>query len=1004
MLSALRLLFRLAGGSGHPANAAPPAPSTAPEAEGVAPAVAAGATFRPTDFTFVGPGGSRHMPAADLQDRAERAAALFRHTLTGRRIGLVFRSEPSLVVAWLGLVSAGFEPLILQYPTEKQNRAVWTGSIANSIQVAALDRILCAPDVVGLLADLADAHPVPFTLDDLAAHAPDAPFAFRADAIIQLSSGTTGHRKAIAFTRDQVAHHLNDYNAVMGLGSGDVCVSWLPLYHDMGFIACFLMPMLLGLPVVMIDPIDWVRQPGLLFEAIAAHRGTYCYMPNFGYEIMAKQRTGAPGAGLGTGLATIRRWVSCSEPVYADTARRFLAAHAIPAERFAACYAMAENVFAVTQSDGLVVVEADGVEQVSCGTPIPGVELAIRDGQIHVRSATAVQAYLGGAQVADERGFYPTGDLGHVAAEGPGAGGLVVTGRSGDVLNIAGKKYMLNDLDYAVNQAFPAAKGRAAALASHNPRLGTEQLLVLAESQDFYLRDDAAAVAAAVAERTGVEAVDVHYVPPGFITKTSSGKINRKKTAADWAAARAFQAAGSAGPGGDGRPLAAVIAELFPKAPRDVPLGEAFDSLGLTVVRMLLEERGLTLSAGLTVADLDAAGADRRAPIADSLEDGRPGDPQTEHQIRVFNLGDPTAFQGLTIDYFEDLSRKVGVQVTYEQFCAPPAAVLLNDLIFHDYFMVRDPRGLAAYERLSNVLKAIKKASLIIFDDYAEYFRARQQFVPGLDHKFMRDPAAGLLAWRFQRYTWDHHLHPIRIIPPQEAAADIEGSLERLSSYLGLPIFRVAFQNTKGRKTSAWEHVFGAYDPRLDLYVDEKIGFDEVGVARSLGGYIAANVKTLTRANDANGLRYTIEMFHFCADLISDQRINSLISRHERFLIYGPNSSLLHLRNEIEKRGKFYKQIMNWETEGAPFVGDFDCIVETGSWTPAQLPVEIPIYQVFWAGYTEITNTLQDGACWFYKRVETDELSQPATNSLLSDTAPEVVLNTYDKHTHAVLS
>ncbi|MCJ2136343.1 hypothetical protein MKK69_20200 [Methylobacterium sp. J-026] len=63
--------------------------------------------------------------------------------------------------------------------------------------------------------------------------------------------------------------------------------------------------------------------------------------------------------------------------------------------------------------------------------------------------------------------------------------------------------------------------------------------------------------------------------------------------------------------------------------------------------------------------------------------------------------------------------------MTYEQFCAPPTAVLLNDLIFHDYFMIRDPRGMAAYKRLSNVLKAIKKAFLIIVDDYVNYFRAR---------------------------------------------------------------------------------------------------------------------------------------------------------------------------------------------------------------------------------------------------------------------------------------
>ncbi|MCJ2133247.1 AMP-binding protein [Methylobacterium sp. J-026] len=947
MLSALRHLFGLSGGGRR--NLAVAHGSASDGTPTVEPVVALAATFRPTSFNFVGPAGSHHLSASELQDLAERAAVLFRQTLKGRRIGLVFRSEPSLIAAWLGLVSAGFEPLILQYPTEKQNRAVWTLSISNSVQIAALDQIICAPEITELLSGLPAAPVVAFTLKDLAHVAPAERFAFRAEAIIQLSSGTTGHRKAIAFTQAQVARHLSDYNAAMCLGPGDVCVSWLPLYHDMGFVACFLMPMLLGLPVVMIDPIDWVRQPGLLFEAIAAHQGTYCYMPNFGFEIMAKQRVSLSGAGL----STMRRWASCSEPVYADTARRFLSAHAIPAEHFSACYAMAENVFAVTQSDGLVVVEADGVEQVSCGTPIPGVELEMRDGQIFVRSATAVQAYLGGAQVADERGFYPTGDLGYVTADG-----LVVTGRSGDVLNIAGKKYMLNDLDYAVNQAFPAARGRAAALASFNPRLGTEQLLVLAENEDFFLRDDAAAVAASVAERTGVEAVDVHYVPPGFITKTSSGKINRKKTAADWIAARAFQATG-ASRGGDGRPLAAVIAELFPKAPRDVPLKESLDSLGLTVVSMLLEERGLALTDGLTVADVEAADRTARTE-AETVE--------TEQQIRVFNLGDVMAFQRLTPSYFEDLSEQLGVRVTYEQFCAPPSAVLLNDLIFHDYFMVRDPRGVSAYDQFRSVASMIKSASVLMLDDYSEYYRVSHQFVPAFSHNFVRDPAADQLAWRYQRYTWDHHLHPIRVLKPEEVSTDTEASIRRLAAYLRAPVFRVAFQETAGRRSSEWEHVVGQYKADCDIYIDDEIDFDQPGIMASFARYLRENKNKLVKKADQSGVRYVMEHFHFCSNLINKDKISDLIDRHEKFLIYGPNSSLIYIRNEIERRGKYYKQIMNWQTEGEPFVHEFDCVVETGSWTPTALGTSVPIYQLFWAGYTEVQNKFQKDAVWFYER------------------------------------
>src|SRR5205085_2923531 len=73
-----------------------------------------------------------------------------------------------------------------------------------------------------------------------------------AGKIIQMSSGTTGHRKPIAYSLADIETHVADYNGIMQMGGNDVVVSWLPLYHDMGFIACFMMPMLAGTPLVLI--------------------------------------------------------------------------------------------------------------------------------------------------------------------------------------------------------------------------------------------------------------------------------------------------------------------------------------------------------------------------------------------------------------------------------------------------------------------------------------------------------------------------------------------------------------------------------------------------------------------------------------------------------------------------------------------------------------------------------------------------------------------------------
>jgi len=279
-------------------------------------------------------------------------------------IGLIFRTGPELVISWLGVLASRRVPIILQYPTSKISKVYWRDSIRDSVSKCSISALLCDPEVsVYAPEELASCHIVD-SLDDSGTGDDDLVFPSQGE-ILQLSSGTTGFKKPIRFSFEALREHASLYNQVLQLSHNDCIVSWLPLYHDMGYIACLVMPLLLGVHVVLIDPITWVHHPQLLFDAIQDHRGTVCYMPNFGFEVMAKLGRSGP-------FPTMRHWISCSEPTYPDTLERFIQAIGANPATVSTCYGMAENVFAVTQSSGFRILERDQHRYVPSPEPKSG--------------------------------------------------------------------------------------------------------------------------------------------------------------------------------------------------------------------------------------------------------------------------------------------------------------------------------------------------------------------------------------------------------------------------------------------------------------------------------------------------------------------------------------------------------------------------------------------------------------------------------------------------------
>ncbi|MBK8026467.1 MAG: AMP-binding protein [Chloroflexi bacterium] len=389
-------------------------------------------------------------------------------------------------------------------------------------------------------------------------------------AFLQHSSGTTGLQKGVALSHRAVLNHLASYCDAIAIDESDVVVSWLPLYHDMGLIAGFLMPLIQGIPLVLMSPFEWVKAPAMLLRAISEYRGTLCWLPNFAYNHCARRIRERDLQGLS--IASMRMFINTSEPVLASSHQMFyerFASIGCRREMLSTSYGMAENVFAVTQTrfgivppvetidrvlleeqGRAVVVPADhpnAVVKTSCGEPIDGTEMCVIDpstgrvlgerevGEYAIRSNCLLSEYYRRPDLnpIEADGWYRTGDIGYLAG-----GRAYVSGRVKDLIINGGKNIFPADLEAIVNEVGGVHPGRAVVFGVFDEREGTELIAVIAEVRGApdgeSLRTIIADLRRTVATRAGVTASFVKLVDDRWLIKTSSGKIARNANRAKW--------------------------------------------------------------------------------------------------------------------------------------------------------------------------------------------------------------------------------------------------------------------------------------------------------------------------------------------------------------------------------------------------------------------------------------------------------------------------------------
>ena len=522
-------------------------------------------------------GEERYYPYEALEREArKRAAKLLSLGLQkGDRVALVIADPEHFVLSFLGATVAGLVsiPVYPRVSFNTKTRKSYAETVSHIVRSAGAKVLLTLAATKQTMEEAIAAdtglEQIVVLEDLLQGAAPICEFP-RVDSddlcFLQFTSGSTSLPKGVIVTHGNLIANARAFYGPRGcdIRPDDVAINWLPLYHDMGLIGFVLGPLICDLPTVLIATEAFVRKPGVWMQAVSKYGGTITVTPNFAYALAARRTRDQDLEGLD--LSRLRIAGCGAEPINAAVLRQFynrFAPVGFRAEALLPCYGMAEATLAITFHDHdrpmvtdrvyastlsvgkAVAAKAHSplrtVELVGCGYPFPEHELRIVDesgrtlpercvGEIITRGPSITKGYFGQPEATAQAyrdGWLYTGDLGYVAE-----GQLYICGRSKDLIIIHGVNYYPQDIEWAVAEV-PGVQ-RGAVVAFSVMRDGEETLILCAEGKAPDAEQLKREIAWKVAESTGLKPGHVAVVHVGSLPKTSSGKVQRRKTKAQF--------------------------------------------------------------------------------------------------------------------------------------------------------------------------------------------------------------------------------------------------------------------------------------------------------------------------------------------------------------------------------------------------------------------------------------------------------------------------------------
>lgn len=398
-----------------------------------------------------------------------------------------------------------------------------------------------------LAAGLAEAASGIRTCADCDGPAPDA----QDIALLQYTSGSTSRPKGVVVRHANIMANQRMIRDAFDHRGPVTVVAWAPLYHDQGLIGNVLQPLFIGGCAVLMPPTAFFRDPMLWLELIHRYRAHTSGGPNFAFESCVARYHPARAAALD--LSCWKVAFNGAEPVSARVLRDFsarYAAHGFDAAAHFPCYGLAEATLYVSggpahRAPAVVQRPGDSGEVVSAGAIHSDVTLVVADergerctdgqvGEVCLRGPSITSGYWNLAPGApphfvrldDGPPYLATGDLGFVRE-----GELFVTGRRKELIILRGRNVYPYDIERSIAACHEGFRpGQCAVFGQADD--GQERVHAVQEiERTFRGKIDFATVAGQVrrqvAQEHGVMLYRIHFVRPGYLPKTTSGKTRR---------------------------------------------------------------------------------------------------------------------------------------------------------------------------------------------------------------------------------------------------------------------------------------------------------------------------------------------------------------------------------------------------------------------------------------------------------------------------------------------
>ena len=511
----------------------------------------------------------RVYPYSELRtDALAMARRLVAHGIQkGDRVALIAETGPEFAALFCGCVYAGAWPVPLPLPTSFGGKEAYIDQLA--VQLASSDpKVLFYPaEIAEMTKAAADRQGCEgMTWEDFGAQdGPDCalPEAAPDDiCYLQYSSGSTRFPHGVAVTHASLLNNLAGHSEGMKVQQSDRCISWLPWYHDMGLVGCFLSLIANQISVDYLKTEDFARRPLAWLDLISRNPGTSCsYSPTFGYDICARRISSQSNVAERFDLSRWRIAGNGADMIRPDVMQGFVNAFApagFKASAFLPSYGLAEATLAVTIMPPGEGIRVELVEEerlsgtprdlsrparyraiVNCGKAVKDMAIEIRGehgevladhhiGKVWCKGPSVMVGYFRDPEATEAclvDGWLDTGDMGYLVE-----GYLFIVGRAKDMIIINGKNHWPQDIEWAVEQLPGFNHGDIAAF-SVETETGEESVAVLVhcrvsdpvERQKLHdtIRDKVRSI-------LGHSAI-VELVPPRTLPRTSSGKLSRAK-------------------------------------------------------------------------------------------------------------------------------------------------------------------------------------------------------------------------------------------------------------------------------------------------------------------------------------------------------------------------------------------------------------------------------------------------------------------------------------------